>query len=131
MPSDSSSESEKKWELEVPILMIGNTYDPATPIDSARRLVKEMGEGTNAVLVEQKSYGHCSTSSVSSCTYNILLKYLLKGEVPEVGVVCEVDGKDYEGYFPRDENNLNAQEAARELFRGLVMNEIDMGGGWV
>lgn len=128
--SDSQSNSEKKWELEVPILMIGNTYDPATPIASARRLVKEMGEGTNAVLVEQKSYGHCSISSVSSCTYDILLKYLLKGEVPEVGSVCEVDGKDYEGYFPSEKENLNAQ-GTRELFRGLVMNEIGMGGGRV
>ena len=97
----------ERWEgsfegvkLQVPILMIGNTYDPATPLDSAKRLSANMG--TNAVLLEQRSYGHCSISTVSSCTFGVILDYLLHEHLPEVGTVCEVDDKDYEDYFPKD-----------------------------
>jgi pimeloyl-ACP methyl ester carboxylesterase len=86
-------------QLDVPVLMIGNTYDPATPLDSAKRLLVKMGAG-NAVLLEQRSYGHCSVSSVSTCTHNVVLDYLLHGVLPEVGKVCDTDGADYGDYFP-------------------------------
>lgn len=111
--------------------MIGNTYDPATPLASARRLVEEMEEGTNVVLVEQNSYGHCSISSVSSCTYEIVLGYLLDGKVPAVGTVCQLDAANYEGYFPSEEESLHAVHGARELFRGLMMKELGTSGGRV
>lgn len=111
--------------------MIGNSYDPATPVASASRLVAEMGEGTNAVLVERNSYGHCSISSVSSCTYEIVLGYLLDGKVPAVGTVCQVDAANYEGYFPSDEKSLHDAHGARELFRKLMMKELGTSGGRV
>jgi pimeloyl-ACP methyl ester carboxylesterase len=107
-------------ELKVPILMIGNTYDPATPIDSARRLLQKLGE--NAVLVEQNSYGHCSGSSVSSCTYKIILDYLLEGRLPEKGTICQVDGS-FGDYFPEEKSG----DLSHDLFRDLskrIMEEI-------
>ena len=83
------------------MLLIGNTYDPATPLDSAKRLSATMG--ANAVLLEQRSYGHCSISAVLTCTYNTILDYLLLGRLPKVGKVCEVDDDDYGDYFPKYE----------------------------
>lgn len=98
-PNERWTGSFDDLHLDVPILMIGNTYDPATPIKSARRLHSKLGD--NAVLLEQRSYGHCSGSSVSTCTYRVVLNYLLKGELPEPGTVCDVDDLEYGGYFPK------------------------------
>lgn len=103
--------------LDVPVLMIGNTYDPATPLLSARRLLAEMGQ--NAVLLEQRSYGHCSTSSVSTCTFKVVLDYLLNGNLPEQGKVCDVDDQDHGDYFPRDEKTVNT-DLVGEVLQGLT-----------
>ncbi|KAI9736506.1 MAG: hypothetical protein M1818_006016 [Claussenomyces sp. TS43310] len=98
IPSERWSGSFEDVHLETPVLMIANTYDPATPIASAKRLLENMGD--NAVLLEQHSYGHCSVSSLSTCTYQVVLDYLLRGHLPHPGTVCEVDDKEYGGYFP-------------------------------
>jgi pimeloyl-ACP methyl ester carboxylesterase len=91
--------------LEMPVLMIGNTNDPATPLDSAKRLQKEMGK--NAVLLTQDSYGHCSGSAASTCTSKVILDYILDGQLPEAGKLCEVDDKDYGDYFPNNPNKIS------------------------
>ncbi|KAI4152706.1 MAG: hypothetical protein LQ340_002757, partial [Diploschistes diacapsis] len=97
----------ERWEgdfenvhLDAPVLVIGNTYDPATPLDSAKRLAAHMRE-ENARLLEQRSYGHCSLSTVSTCTWNVTLGYLLERKLPEKATVCEVDDGGYGDYFPR------------------------------
>jgi pimeloyl-ACP methyl ester carboxylesterase len=120
------TEPNERWEgdfkdlnLETPILMIGNTNDPATPLASAKRLLTAMNG--NAVLLEQKSYGHCSGSAVSTCTYNVALDYLLEGKLPEKDKVCEVDDEDYGDYFPHVGQGVVVEEKSdmRELLRGL------------
>jgi hypothetical protein len=103
---DWTTEPNERWTgdfesmspLATPILMISNTYDPATPIDSGRRLASKLGK--NAVLLEQHSWGHCSTSSVSTCTFKIIIDYLKNGNLPPPDTVCENDDKDYNDYFP-------------------------------
>lgn len=107
--------------LEVPVLMIGNTYDPATPLASAKRLLGRMGK--NAVLLEQRSYGHCSVSAVSTCTYNVMLDYLLNGNLPEPDKVCEVDDDDYGDYFPRCGKMDLGMTSAQRAF-AMIADEI-------
>lgn len=106
--------------LEVPVLMIGNTYDPATPLDSAKRLAAKMGK--NAVLLEQRSYGHCSTSTASTCTNKVVLEYLLDGKLPESGKVCELDDDGFGDYFPKV-GEVASQDSLHEVL-GAIMNEI-------
>ncbi|MCJ1408224.1 hypothetical protein MMC19_002298 [Ptychographa xylographoides] len=117
----------ERWEgsfedvrLELPVLLVANTYDPATPIDSARRLARAMG--TNAVLLEQHSYGHCSVSSASSCTYTAVLDYLLKGQLPKPGTVCAVDDGEYGDYFPQ-ERHASSRNKVREA-SAMIAGEI-------
>lgn len=105
-------------ELHTPVLMIGNTYDPATPLASARRLVGRMGR--NAVLLEQRSYGHCSVAAVSSCTYDVTLDYLLNGNLPEVGKVCEVDDREYGDYFPGSQKSAAEMSLLQKVLAGVV-----------
>ncbi|MCJ1326207.1 hypothetical protein MMC10_002871 [Thelotrema lepadinum] len=111
----------ERWEgsfdnvhLEAPVLMIGNTYDPATPLASAKRLAAKMGH-ENVRLLEQHSYGHCSISSVSTCTWNATLSYLLNGDLPEHDKVCEVDDSEYGDYFPHNDRG----ESSLSLFQQL------------
>ncbi|KAJ3191823.1 hypothetical protein HK101_007389 [Irineochytrium annulatum] len=71
------------------VLVVGNTMDPVTPLESARRLV-ELMEG-NGVLLTHTGYGHCSTSQPGRCTISAIQDYLIRGDLPEEGTVCEND----------------------------------------
>jgi len=108
-------------ELQVPVLMIVNTYDPATPLASAKRLLGNMGK--NAVLLEQRSYGHYSVSAVSTCTYNVTLDYLLNGNLPEANKVYDVDDKEYGDYLPRSKKHPLETSSLHQLLAG-VRDEI-------
>ena len=71
-----------------PMLIIGNRYDPITPLVSAKNLTNTFQD---SVLLEQNGYGHCSTAQKSACTKKVIKAYLLEGKLPKAGTVCEVD----------------------------------------
>ncbi|MBQ1093889.1 alpha/beta hydrolase [Streptomyces sp. B93] len=70
-----------------PILVVGNTGDPATPYEGARRMADELGEGVGVVLTWEGE-GHGAYGSGSSCVDSTVNAYLLEGRVPEDGKVC-------------------------------------------
>ncbi|MET7933620.1 alpha/beta hydrolase [Streptomyces sp. NPDC005322] len=70
-----------------PILVIGNTGDPATPYSGARRMAEELGPGVGVELT-YKGEGHGAYDSGSGCVRNTANAYLLNGKVPEKGKVC-------------------------------------------
>ncbi|KAF2167863.1 hypothetical protein M409DRAFT_36532 [Zasmidium cellare ATCC 36951] len=79
--------------LAHPVLLVAETYDPATPLRNGRRLLAEMGE--NARLVVHHGYGH-SSRDTSACTERILREFVLEGVVPEGRETeCWADGKPY------------------------------------
>lgn len=79
--------------LRRPVLLVAETYDPATPLRNGRRLLAEMGE--NARLVAHHGYGH-SSRDTSRCTDGIARAYILRGEVPEEAeTACFADEKPY------------------------------------
>ncbi|KAI0758743.1 alpha/beta-hydrolase [Fomes fomentarius] len=80
------------------ILVIGNTYDPATSFSGAKAVADELGD--SATLVRLNGFGHVSLSAGSSaCLSNIIRAYMANRTLPEGDdTVCEVDG-DYE-IFP-------------------------------
>lgn len=79
--------------LSNPVLLIAETYDPATPLRNGRRLLGEMGK--NARLVVHHGYGHSSRDK-SSCTDAIAKAYILNGTVPgEQETPCFADEKPY------------------------------------
>ncbi|KAI1810093.1 Alpha/Beta hydrolase protein [Poronia punctata] len=80
--------------LKNPILLIAETYDPATPLRNGRRLLKEMG--SNARLIAHHGYGHSSGRDRSNCTDAIARRFILTGKLPEEPeVACHADKKPY------------------------------------
>ncbi|MEU7058409.1 alpha/beta hydrolase [Streptomyces sp. NPDC046197] len=70
-----------------PILVVGNTGDPATPYEGARKMVDELGRGVGVELT-WKGEGHGAYGSGSDCVDSTVNAYLLKGAVPQDGKVC-------------------------------------------
>jgi pimeloyl-ACP methyl ester carboxylesterase len=70
-----------------PVLVVGNTGDPATPYEGARRMAGELGKGVG-VLLTWRGEGHGAYGSGSDCVDSTVNAYLLDGSVPKDGKVC-------------------------------------------
>ncbi|QIY64505.1 alpha/beta hydrolase [Streptomyces sp. RPA4-2] len=70
-----------------PILVVGNTGDPATPYEGAKKMVEALGKGVGVELT-YKGQGHGAYDSGNKCVHNAVDGYLLNGTVPHAGTVC-------------------------------------------
>ncbi|MER6357722.1 alpha/beta hydrolase [Streptomyces sp. NPDC001634] len=70
-----------------PVLVVGNTGDPATPYEGARRMADGLGKGVGVELT-WKGEGHGAYGSGSDCVDSTVNAYLLDGTVPKDGKVC-------------------------------------------
>ncbi|PAZ16536.1 peptidase [Streptomyces sp. SA15] len=70
-----------------PILVVGNTGDPATPYEGTRKMADELGKGVG-VMLTWKGEGHGAYGSGSDCVDSTVNAYLLSGTVPKDGKVC-------------------------------------------
>ncbi|MGW0935520.1 alpha/beta hydrolase [Streptomyces sp. NPDC002666] len=74
-------------EGAAPVLVIGNTGDPATPYAGAKAMAEELGEGVG-VEMTYKGEGHGAYNSGNACVQKAVGGYLLDGKVPDAGTVC-------------------------------------------
>jgi len=70
-----------------PILVVGNTGDPATPYEGARKMARALGDGVG-VEMTYKGQGHGAYESDNKCVRDTVNGYLLDGKVPPAGTVC-------------------------------------------
>ncbi|WP_109283129.1 alpha/beta hydrolase [Streptomyces orinoci] len=70
-----------------PILVVGNTGDPATPYEGARKMVQALGPGVATEMTYQ-GQGHGAYDSGNACVKNAVDAYLLNGTVPAHDKVC-------------------------------------------
>ena len=70
----------------LPVLVVGTTYDPATPYRGAKRLVAELG---NARLLTMRGDGHTAYGLGSQCIDDAVNAYLLDRTVPAAGTACQ------------------------------------------
>jgi pimeloyl-ACP methyl ester carboxylesterase len=69
-----------------PILVIGNTTDPSTPLQNSTAMSHELA---NARLLVVHGYGHTEFLNPSTCAANYETAYFLTGALPPVGTVCQ------------------------------------------
>jgi pimeloyl-ACP methyl ester carboxylesterase len=67
------------------VLVIGNRFDPATPISSSQRMAAELAR---ARFLTVQGYGHTELLNPSRCAQNYIDRYILNGTLPPVGAVC-------------------------------------------
>jgi pimeloyl-ACP methyl ester carboxylesterase len=68
-----------------PILVIGTSRDPATPLAWAEALAEQLESG---VLVRRDGDGHTGYGAGNSCVDEAVERYLVSGEVPEGDLDC-------------------------------------------
>jgi pimeloyl-ACP methyl ester carboxylesterase len=71
-----------------PIVVIGNTGDPATPYEGAKKMADELGKGVGIELT-YRGQGHGAYNSGSTCVQRAVNTYLLEGRPPATGTVCQ------------------------------------------
>lgn len=67
------------------IVVIGTTGDPATPVEWAASLRKQLG---NAALMTWQGEGHTAYGRANSCLEDAVDKYFVDGAVPADNTVC-------------------------------------------
>lgn len=67
-------------------LVLGTTYDPATPVEGSRSLHKQL---PGSRLLEWRGDGHTAYRQGSSCVDTVVDAYLLKGSLPKQNVTCK------------------------------------------
>ena len=67
-----------------PIVVVGTTFDPATPMAWAKSLAKQLERG---VLVTHRGDGHTAYGA-SGCVRDLLVRYLVTVKPPRAGTVC-------------------------------------------
>lgn len=70
---------------EAPIVIIGGTYDPATPYEWSRSLNRQLPTST---LLTYRGDGHTVYGGTSRCIDRVVDTYLLTGAVPAPGTTC-------------------------------------------
>ncbi|WGD39472.1 alpha/beta hydrolase [Streptomyces cathayae] len=80
-----------------PVLVVGTTYDPATPYSNAQAMVEELA---NARLLTNDGYGHTALINPSSCVTAHESRYLVDGTLPPVGTTCRQDTPPFSATRP-------------------------------
>lgn len=96
-------------ETSHPILFVGNTADPVTPLRHAQKMQKLFG---GAGLLTQNSAGHSMTAAASLCTERLVSEYVESGKLPAEGTVCEAEEIPFKEF-----NGTSTHTEARMILR--------------
>ena len=97
-PARAAERYQGPWNRSTknPILVVGTTFDPATPFANARRVAQLLGD---AVLLTHKGYGHTSEADPSACVARTTSRYLVNLRTPRRGTVCPSDRVPFDPQF--------------------------------
>ncbi|KAF4552792.1 Hypothetical protein D9617_9g025830 [Elsinoe fawcettii] len=89
------------WNIKTrsPILFIGNTADPITPLVSA---FNSSAMFPGSAVLHHNGYGHCSSAQPSTCTALVTRAYWENGTLPAPGMTCQPDYALFSGLGWRD-----------------------------
>ncbi|MDH6109487.1 pimeloyl-ACP methyl ester carboxylesterase [Kitasatospora sp. MAP12-15] len=75
-----------------PILVVANTGDPAWPYEGSRTMADTLAR---ARLLTVDGYGHTVLGNPSTCAAGSEERYLVSGQLPPRGTVCEPDRRPF------------------------------------
>ncbi|MDO7868509.1 alpha/beta hydrolase [Nocardioides jiangxiensis] len=85
----AEDEKRQDWHLDArgaaPIVVIGTTRDPATPLAWARKMASDLASG---VLITRDGDGHGGFGHGNSCVDDAVERYLIDGTVPTDNLSC-------------------------------------------
>jgi pimeloyl-ACP methyl ester carboxylesterase len=94
-----------------PVLVVGNYFDPATPYQGAVAASKLL---PNSRLLTYAGWGHAASFIAGNyCVDSHVTRYLVTGQVPAEGTVCQPEGSPFGPTTPQ------AQRAAQAAAAGL------------
>jgi pimeloyl-ACP methyl ester carboxylesterase len=89
-----------------PVLIVGNYFDPATRYQGAQAAARLL---PNSRLLSYAGWGHSAAYFVAnSCMDSKVTHYLLTGQVPAAGTVCQPTGSPFETAAPPASTALTA-----------------------
>lgn len=77
-----------------PVLVIGNSFDPATPFAGSVRMAQELAD---ARLLVVHGFGHTVLINPSRCAQDYIAAYLVDGVLPPTGATCRQDRAPFPG----------------------------------
>jgi pimeloyl-ACP methyl ester carboxylesterase len=85
-----------RWDNRTahPVLVIGNTFDPATPLHGAIVMQRALAR---ARLLTLDGYGHTALLNPSACVNRFESRYFINGTLPPKGARCKQDGTPFGG----------------------------------
>ncbi len=78
-----------------PVLVVGNTYDPATAYTGAQKVASLL---PNSTLLTLDGYGHTSLGA-SRCTETFVTRFLVNASLPPAGIRCAPDTGPFDNAF--------------------------------
>ncbi|KAK0520816.1 hypothetical protein OC842_006983 [Tilletia horrida] len=106
--------------LRNPLLLVGPTYDPVTPLFNSREAAVEWGSD-NVKVVVHNGFGHASLAQPSKCTDAVIRDVILHGKWPsEAEVQCEAD----QDPFPHPTENAEGQASRQAALRMLQAQRV-------
>ncbi|KAJ7269774.1 TAP-like protein-domain-containing protein [Mycena rebaudengoi] len=101
-----------------PMLVIGNTADPVTPLWAAQKMSRAF---PGSVLLQQDCAGHSSFAAASPCTWNHVRAYFHDGILPDPGTVCPV----IDSPFPDPRIRVQAHDKEQAVLAGAERNVFE------
>jgi pimeloyl-ACP methyl ester carboxylesterase len=102
-----------------PVLIVGNHFDPATPYHGAMAASELL---PNAALLTYGGWGHTAYISAGNfCVDSHVTRYLLTGQLPEAGTVCQSEGSPF---GPTSAATLSTAQVAAALHAVAVPEAV-------
>jgi pimeloyl-ACP methyl ester carboxylesterase len=107
-------------ETATPVLVVGNRFDPATPYSGAVAAA-DLLPGSR--LLTYAGWGHTAFFSAGNyCVDSIVTRYLVTGELPEDGTVCQPEGSPFGPASP--EAGSSAAQVGAALHESAVPDAV-------
>ena len=103
-----------------PVLVVGNTYDPATPYAGAQTVTRLLA---GARLLTVAGWGHTSLG-YSTCATTVVGRYLVSRVLPVQGTRCSFDDVPFEDTGSAAARAADARAAGLERARAIVLSGL-------